>query len=65
MAITHVYFDGGLKNGKTLVSADPIDGNIYQPEGFFDREEFYEQTSETRVVDGVQHVVFRYARQRP
>ncbi|MEU2233177.1 hypothetical protein [Streptomyces vietnamensis] len=65
MATTRVYFDGGAKDGTTLVSGTPIDGNIYQPEGFFDREEFYEQTDETRVVDGVQHTVFRYAGQQP
>ncbi|MFG3488572.1 hypothetical protein [Streptomyces sp. NPDC047972] len=65
MATTHVYFDGGTKHGTTLVADTPIDGNIYQPEGFFDREEFYEQTDETRLIGGVRHTVFRYARQKP
>ncbi|MGW6946212.1 hypothetical protein ACWGHD_04715 [Streptomyces xanthophaeus] len=59
MTITHVYFDGGTKDGKTQVS-EPFDGDLFQQAGLFDKEELYRQTDEQRVIDGVAYTVFRY-----
>ncbi|MYV77812.1 hypothetical protein GT352_28345 [Streptomyces sp. SID1046] len=59
MTITHVYFDGGTKDGKTEVY-EPFDGDLNIPSGFWDKEGLYRQTDEQRIVDGVTHAVFRY-----
>ncbi|MFD5419517.1 hypothetical protein ACFWJT_16010 [Streptomyces sp. NPDC127069] len=56
---THVYFDGGTKNGTTRIDP-PFDGDLYFQAGLFDKEERYLRTDEIQVVDGVTYTVFRF-----
>ncbi|MEU1556787.1 hypothetical protein ABZ517_29370 [Streptomyces scabiei] len=59
MEITHVAFEGGTKGGTTADYQNLDTESNLLFDAAFEPEELYERTAETRVVDGVEHVVFR------
>ncbi|MFH8371271.1 hypothetical protein [Streptomyces sp. NPDC018031] len=59
MATTHIYFEGGARNGTTVVwnlepGEDVWDDNIFRP------PELYRRTPRKRVIGRVEFTVFRY-----
>lgn len=59
MAMTHIYFEGGARNGTTAnwnvePGADIYDDNIFRP------PELYRRTNRTKVIGRVEYVIFRY-----
>ncbi|WKX73906.1 hypothetical protein [Streptomyces sp. XD-27] len=59
MALVHIYFEGGARNGTTVTwnlepDADVYDDNIFRP------PELYRRTNRTRVIGRVEFTVFRY-----
>lgn len=59
MAMTHIYFEGGARNGTTASwnvepGADIYDDNIFRP------PELYRRTNRTKVIGRVEYVIFRY-----
>ncbi|MFJ3229780.1 hypothetical protein [Streptomyces sp. NPDC086787] len=59
MDITRVVFEGGTKDGTTDTYKNlDTDSNLLFDTPF-EPEELYERTTETTILDGVEHVVFR------
>ncbi|WP_431040693.1 hypothetical protein ACQUSR_01510 [Streptomyces sp. P1-3] len=59
MAIVHIFFEGGARNGTTVTwnlepGDDVYDDNIFRP------PELYRRTNRTRVIGRVEFTVFRY-----
>ncbi|WP_260868075.1 hypothetical protein [Streptomyces sp. SAJ15] len=59
MVMTHIYFEGGARNGTTVMwnlepGADVYDDNIFRP------PELYRRTHRAKVIGGIEYAVFRY-----
>ncbi|MFC0597777.1 hypothetical protein [Streptomyces palmae] len=59
MVTTHIYFEGGTRNGTTEIwnmepGTDVHDDNIFRP------PELYRRTTRSKLIGNVEFTVFRY-----
>jgi len=61
MTHTHVAFEGGTKDGTTANYTEMESDSNLLFDLAFEKEELYERTNETRLVNGIEHIVYRLA----